>query len=133
MNVTTLTRNSARQFAAALPPGVASPDSTTTLDVPVGPYPDPVGDNFVLGCRFHALLNRIKDHGPLSAKEKAFLPWLNVIRDELRKIGVTYIEPEVFLDAPAYEASGQCDLYLTGGLAEVGRSTTFNFQLRRQA
>ncbi|WP_145928623.1 hypothetical protein OH491_03695 [Termitidicoccus mucosus] len=77
-------------------------------------------DPYFLGCRFHALLRRVRDHSPLSANEKAMLPWLSALRAELRGLGVRYLEPEVRLAGANGLPGGICDLVATGGLARRG-------------
>lgn len=77
-------------------------------------------DNFTLGVRFHGLLKRIKDFGPLDAKEKALLPYLNTVRHELRTMGVKHIDPEVRLRGIHPLPNARCDMLLKGGLAPVG-------------
>ena len=120
MNVTTLTRNSSQEFSAALRASPADTYIAKTIDVPVEAKDAPTGDTYTQGCRFHALLRRISDNGPLNAAEKQMLPWLTTARGELRKAGVTYIEPEVSLGRSDGETSGQCDLLLEGGYADIG-------------
>ncbi len=77
------------------------------------------GDPYLHGVRFHGVMNRIKDRGPLSPQERQYLPHLGALRDELRHRGVSYITPEVTLNAGA-GATRRCDLLLKGGLSPTG-------------
>lgn len=79
-----------------------------------------VESNFRIGCRLHALFERIADHDPLSRAEKMLLPWLTSLRDDLRSMGVYFIEPEITIDDDGGLPSGRCDLLVHGGPASMG-------------
>jgi hypothetical protein len=79
----------------------------------------PQGDAYIHGVRLHALLSRIKDHGPLSETERQYLPFLDSLRSELRLRGVSYLRPEQVLAHPQI-GRGRCDVLLDGGLAPEG-------------
>lgn len=79
----------------------------------------PQGDVYTHGVRFHALLSRIKDHGPLSKTERQYLPFLDSLRSELRDHGVRYLRPEQVLSHPQL-GRGRCDVLVDGGLKPHG-------------
>ena len=75
---------------------------------------------FVDGCRLHELLQRTNDNGPLSGREKRYLPWLSALRTQLRALGVKRIKPEHPLKHWKGIPDGVCDLHLTGGPTPEG-------------
>lgn len=111
-----ITRSIASQFAASIDLDGSQPIVTTKAVTSLAVS----GDSFQLGLRFHALLRRIEDHGPLTKGEKSLLPYLTVVRDELRRLGVTYLTPEVSLTGRSGLPNSRCDLLLAGGLAKSG-------------
>lgn len=97
---------------------VFAPDDVRTIQVK---HPlRTTESNFRIGCRLHSLFERIADHGPLSRREKALLPWMTSLRNELRSIGVRFIEPEVAISDDTGFPSGRCDLLVHGGPAAMG-------------
>ena len=114
---TIITPSAAASFRTAINAAGARPYLVRTSSVQAGNI---ALDNFTLGVRFHALITRIKDFDPLDAKEKALLPYLNAVRDELRSMGVKYIDPEVRLPGVYPLPNSRCDMLLKGGLAPVG-------------
>lgn len=114
---TIITRSATVSFGTAINAAGAMPHLVRTNPVQA----DTIDlDTFTLGVRFHALLTRIKDSDPLTAKEKALLPYLNAVRDELRGMGVRYIDPEVRLPGVHPFPNSRCDMLLKGGLAPLG-------------
>lgn len=115
MNTSNITR-----FSANLAENNVVPDNIWNLSVPTVAKQILGGDPYDLGCRFHRLLRRIADHGRLNQSEKQLLPWLECLRDELRRHGVAYLEPEVRLNGNYEVRSGACDMLMRGGLAPCG-------------
>ena len=101
---------------AAVPPPIMY-DVPVFVPSGVAAVPD---DPFGAGCRFHHLLRRMRDTGPLSAEEKTYLPWLSALRAGLRSIGARHIEPEVPLHCLGSVPAGICDLRVDGGPADRG-------------
>lgn len=119
MSITTNTRNLSSHSLAAAVQGL-KPDQILTRNVKPVQNVDLTKTTFEQGCRFHDLLKRIGDHGPLDKNEKTMLPWLDALRAELRGVGVTFFEPEVSLRAAAGLPAGRADLLMHGGPCEVG-------------
>lgn len=114
---TIITPSLASQFVSSVNQGGAQQPLATTHPVSAAAVE---GDPYLLGVRFHSLLRRIKDCDPLTKQEKSLLPYLTVVRDELRRLGVTYITPEVPLTGRSGLPNSRCDLLLRGGLAKSG-------------
>lgn len=114
---TIITPSAAASFGFATNAAGTTPDFVRTNSVQAGNI---ALDTFTLGVRFHALLTRIKDHGPINTKERVLMPYLNTIRDELRSMGVRYIDPEVSLPGIYPLRNSRCDMLLKGGLAPMG-------------
>jgi hypothetical protein len=120
MSITTNTRILSSHSLAVAVEGL-NPDQILTRRVqPCRAVDFNQANTFELGCRFHDLLKRIGDHGPLSKSEKQMLPWLDAIRAELRGIGVAFIEPEVSLCASSGLPAGRVDLLMHGGPCAIG-------------
>lgn len=109
----------AQQFAAVINAAGTKPDLVRSISFQFKPASIDT-DAYTLGVRFHGLLSRIKDHASLSHREKCLLPALNVLRDELRNLGVRYISPEVPLAGKGSLPNARCDLLLEGGYAPRG-------------
>jgi len=75
---------------------------------------------YTLGCRFHALLRRVADHGPLTTEEKLMLPWLNTLRGQLRAMGAEHIDPLMHFSSASGLPSGEPDLVVQGGPRKHG-------------
>ena len=120
MSITTNTRNLSSNSLAHAVRGLKPDQILTRIVKPTQRVDFTKPSTFELGCRFHELLKRIGDHGPLDKKEKALLPWLNAVRTELRSLGVTFLEPEVDLRAASGLPAGRVDLLLHGGPCDVG-------------
>lgn len=72
------------------------------------------------GNTFHRLLCRMADHEPLSPGEKAYLPWLNALREMVRSLGGRKMEAEYGLRAVGDVPHGTCDLRVHGGPRKIG-------------
>lgn len=114
-----ITDDSVISFASFCSASTIAPEQVWNLQVltPKASLPD--GDVYTHGVRLHALLCRVKDHGPLSAQERRYLPFLEALRSELRRKGVNFLDPEKTLSHPLL-GTGRCDLLLDGGLAPLG-------------
>jgi hypothetical protein len=75
---------------------------------------------YTLGCRFHALLRRVADHGPLTTEEKLMLPWLNALRGQLRAMGAEHFDPLTHFSSARGLPSGSPDLIVQGGPRKHG-------------
>ena len=75
---------------------------------------------YTLGCRFHALLRRVADHGPLTTEEKLMLPWLNALRGQLRVMGAEHFDPLMHFSSANGLPSGEPDLVVQGGPRKHG-------------
>ena len=112
---------SACPIAAAAALATVPPPTMYDMPVIVPPGMAAVPDDpFGAGCRFHHLLRRMSDTGPLSSEEKTYLPWLSALRTGLRAIGARRIEPEVPLHRLGSVPAGICDLRVAGGPASRG-------------
>ena len=75
---------------------------------------------YSLGCRFHALLRRVADHGPLTTEEKLMLPWLNALRGQLRAMGAKHLDPLTHFSSARGLPRGEPDLVVQGGPRKHG-------------
>jgi len=107
------------EFASLFPAHLTEPKHVWDLRVSTSLAHMPEGDAYTHGVRLHALLNRIKDHEPLCAQERSYLPFLDALRTELRLHGVSFLHPEQKLAHPLV-GNGRCDILLEGGLAPKG-------------
>ena len=114
-NVTTLTRSVSRAAADSAFCSV-EPDHFLT-----GYVEPPAGrslistDPLTAGTEYHQLLERMRDNGPLSEREKAYYPWLRTMRQLLRRLGVRHMEAAKRLSAYRSTPRGECDLMVWGG------------------
>jgi hypothetical protein len=77
-------------------------------------------NSYTLGCRFHALLRRVADHGPLTTEEKLMLPWLNALRRQLRAMGAEHFDPLTHFSSARGLPGGEPDLVVQGGPRKHG-------------
>lgn len=77
-------------------------------------------NSYTLGCRFHALLRRVADHGPLTTEEKLMLPWLNALRRQLRAMGAEHFDPLTHFSSARGLPGGAPDLIVQGGPRKHG-------------
>ena len=115
MSVSTITRTLDFNTANAAYEGVRT-DIVRTCAVPPGQHSHLLStDPRTAGNELHALLGRMSDHGPLLDIEKAYLPWVGVLRTMLRDLGVWKMENEVALSPVGCVPNGVCDLLVHGG------------------
>ena len=115
MSVSTITRTLDFNIANAAYEGVCN-DIVRTCAVPPGEYSHLLSaDPRTAGNELHALLGRMNDNGPLLDTEKAYLPWVGVLRTMLRGMGVFQMENEVALSPIGCVPNGVCDLLVHGG------------------
>jgi len=67
------------------------------------------------GNEFHRLLGRMGDDGPLTAKEKAYLPWMKKLRTMVWNLGAWQMDMESALAGVGNVPGGVCDLLIHGG------------------
>ena len=97
------------------------PDLTRTFAVQSGKHKDLLSSHpLTAGNQFHALLKRMGDDEPLSPTEKAYLPWLNVLRRAVWSLGASEMEIESPFDGYGVVPAGTCDLLVQGGPAPLG-------------
>lgn len=114
-----ITDQSDTHFVTPSSPHLIEPHQVWNIRVFPGKAHLPGDDVYMHGVRLHALLSRIKDHGPLSETERQYLPFLDAMRSELRLRGVSYLYPEQVLSHPQL-GRGRCDVLVDGGLTPQG-------------
>lgn len=124
MNITAITRSlTPIQLSSAF----ADLEADIVLDLPVRPnrHVELIDRNpLQAGIDFSELALRMCDNGPLSAKEKAYLPWLSVARRALDDMGVWRMDIEATLGNKSDPLHGVCDLLMAGGPKKRGIGET---------
>lgn len=120
MTVTTLTRSiSQAQSNAAF--NTLKPDILRCQSVKVAGATHLISsDPLQAGNHFAALLKRMGDSDPLTPTEKAYLPWMLVLRQMIWDLGAWEMEIESPLKACGGIPRGVCDLLVRGGPKKRG-------------
>lgn len=115
MNVTTLTRSLSQTKSTAAFSSF-KPDILRCRPVKVfGPTHLISSDPLQAGNDFSALLKRMGDSDPLTPKEKAYLPWMVVLRQMIWALGASEMDIELPLSPCGGVPKGVCDLLVHGG------------------
>lgn len=124
MNITTITRSLTPMQLSSAYSGL---EADIVLNLPVRPnrYAGLIDrDPLQAGIDFANLALRMGDNDPLSAKEKAYLPWLSVARRALDDMGVWQMDIEATLGNKSGPLHGVCDMLMAGGPQKRGVGET---------